>query len=63
MLDRVVGQFLVVRRDDDERDAELLEDRPPLRRGRGEDERLYRFRAFQISSDGQRCAQARLTHS
>jgi len=37
VLDRVVAELLVVRGDDDERDAELLEDVAPLRRRRRED--------------------------
>ena len=49
----------VVGRDDVEREAELLEDRAPLRARRGEEERrrrrrAHRLRATQISSDGQR---------
>jgi hypothetical protein len=46
----------VLRRDDLERDSELLEDRAPLRRGRGERQRV--LRATQISSIGQFRAQA-----
>ena len=38
VLERVVAQLLVARRDDVERDPQLLEDRAPLRRGRGEQE-------------------------
>ncbi len=47
----------VARRLDLERDPQLLEDRPPLGRGRGEQQRrggrrAHRFRATQISSAG-----------
>jgi len=37
VLDRVVADLLVPGGDDDERDAELLQDRPSLRRRRRED--------------------------
>ena len=51
--------LLVVRRDDVERDAELLEDHAALRARRREQDRVddvraHRFRALQISSHGQR---------
>ena len=54
-LDRVgIGRIvlLVRRRDDVERDPQLLEDRTSLRRGRGENEPHHRFFATQISSAG-----------
>ena len=57
---RVRGVVLdVVRRDDLERDRELLEDRLPLGRGRGE--RQPGFRAAQISSTGHFLAQSAVT--
>ena len=60
--------LLVLRRDRVERDAELLEDRPPLRRGRCErafagGALVARSRAFQISSDGQQRAHSAVTKS
>ena len=52
----VVVPLLVPRRDHVEGKAELLEDRPPLRRGRGQEQaaapRSPSLRARQISSDG-----------
>ena len=56
----------VPRRDDVEGQSELLEDRPPLRARRGEQERRRRgcahdFRAFQISSAGHCLAQSAVT--
>ena len=63
-LDRVgVGRIvlLVVRRTRLERDPQLLEDRPALRRRRGEDEPHRGFSATQISSAGQRRAQSAVT--
>ena len=47
MLDRVVADLLVARRLDTERDPQL-EDRPPLRRGRGKDDHPLKLR---VSSD------------
>ena len=62
-LDRIgVGRIvlLVDRLDDLERDPQLLQNRPPLRRGRCEDERAAHsgFFATQISSAGHFFAQA-----
>ena len=51
MLDGIAESLLVARRDDLERDPEQLEDLPPARRGRGEDQRGRR-RSRQISSAG-----------
>jgi hypothetical protein len=57
-LDRVATGFLELRSHDLERNTQLLENRPPLRRDRREDDRRSRrsahprLRAFQISSAG-----------
>jgi hypothetical protein len=52
--------FFEVGRDDVERDAQLFEDRAPLRRGRREDQREG-FRATQMSSQGHCLAQSAVT--
>ncbi len=52
--------LLEVRRDDVERDAQLLEDRAPLRRRRREDQRGD-FRATQMSSQGHCLAHSAVT--
>ena len=54
-LDGIVAPLLIARCDDLEGQPELLEDRAPLRRLRGEDQRRCR-RSRQISSSGQRFA-------
>ena len=66
VLERVaVGRLDEVGRDDLERDRELLEDRPALRRRRGEDERAAhaRLRAAQISSEGHFFAHSAVTYA
>ena len=64
VLERVaVGRLLETGCDDLEREVELLEDRPALRRRRGEDERRRhpRLRAAQISSQGHFLAHSAVT--
>jgi hypothetical protein len=61
-LEWIVAMLLVTRRDDRERDVQLLEDRAPLWRDGGENDRRRRrdaharLRRRQISSSGQRFA-------
>ena len=62
---RGAGRLVEVGRDDVERDAELFEDRAPLRRRRRQDQRIDRqpvaFRATQISSHGHFLAHSAVT--
>ena len=57
-LEWIVAALFVLGRNHDERDVQLLEDRPPLRRDRRQHDRRSRrnahprLRAFQISSAG-----------